>query len=552
MIPYDADAEQIILANCLLSETAAPLDGLTEAHFWSESNRRVMQAIRSLADGGKPVNLVEVAAWLHANGNSVPASYVSSLLDGVPQLTPQTLPHYSGRLNVACDKRSVQREASQLATDAAGGGISVEEIGARAAHLAEQAKPKVPERKAKRLYPDIPRKAWTLPVAQYCDAVGESTEAADAYHYASFYTVVGSLLGRTVYTRKGRTTYPNLFTVLVGRSGARKGTAMSRAVEFLDDIDPRVYVLSSFDTRQGYAFECAAHQRELKAQAVNFEHRELLQLEEFRSLIEQMRKKETQDIPAALCKLYDCPRSYANRSKSGQETKDVIEAPTFNILGGTSYTYLENLSLADIEGGLGNRICWIPGDPKPRKDDPPDPDNSLLAPLKIKVREVIEDYRERETTRFHLSSMAGKRFKKYYLEEYSPLCNDEVIKVLSERDDQTCLKLATINAALDHSDGQIEEQHLEPAIAFVQWLWEVRFPVFAGHGLSPAAQTDQKIVEKVRDSGAGGISYRNLQKSLHRVDAETFHRRMKALTAEDSALRVRYYGKKRWIEVNEG
>lgn len=546
-IPHDPDAEQIILANCLLSETAAPLDGLTEAHFWSESNRRVMQAIRSLADTGKPVNLVEVAAWLHANGNTVPASYVSGLLDGVPQLTPQTLPHYSGRLNDSLEKRAVVREAAELAAQVTSGSVSVEEIRDRAAHLAESP-PKPTEKKRKLAYPEIPRKAWTMPVAQYCDAVGESTEASDCYHYAAFYTVVGSLLGRTVYVRKGRTTYPNLYTVMVGRSGARKGTAMSLALDFLREIDEHDYVTETLDSREGFVVDLSEAHRRVSDAGQHGPFRCVLALEEFRSLIEKAEQKGTRNITPFLCFLYDCPAIARNKSKNNPAE---VKLPTLAILAGTSPSYLENLSLADIEGGFGNRICWVPGDPKPRKDDPPDPDMGVLSPLKVKVREVIEDYRERETTRFHLSSMAGKRFKKFYLEEYSPALNDEVIKVLSERDDQTCLKVATINAALDHSNGQIEEHHLEPAIAFVQWLWEARFPVFAGHGLTPVAQIDQKIIERVRDSGAGGISYRNLQKSLHRVDAETFQRRMKALTAEDSALRIGYLGKKRWIYVND-
>lgn len=546
-IPHDADAEQILLGNCLLSESVAALADLAEPHFYSTDNRKIFTALRSLADAKTPVNLVEVARWLQAHGNSVSPGYVASLGDtGI--FTDATLDHYRERLRASLAQREMQREATSLSDRAASGNISVEEIHESAQRIADKSAPKPQAKKTILVYPEAPGKAWTAHASLYCDAVGPSTEASDAYHLASFYTVVGSLLGRSVYVRKGRITYPNLYTVLVGRSGARKGTAMNLALDFMRDVDPNVYVTEQLDSREGFVVDMSEAARSLSDKEVRGPLRIILALEEFRSLIEKAEQKGTKNITPFLCHLYDCPQIARNKSKNNPAE---VKLPTLTIHAGTSPSYLENLSLADIEGGFGNRLSWVPGDPKPRKDDPPDPDSAILAHLKRQISDMMMEARERGETRFSMSVPAGKRFKKFYLEEYSPHCNDEVIKVLSERDDQTCLKVATINACLARSWGTIQEEHLEPAIAYVQWLWEARFPVFAGHGLSPAAQTDQKLIEKVKDSGPGGISYRNLQRALHRVDAETFHRRMKALTSPDSALRIGAFGNKRWVYVNE-
>src|SRR3990167_2771803 len=137
-IPHDPDAEQIILGNCLLQESAAPLGDLTEAHFWSESNRRVAGAVRSLAEAKKPVTLMEAAAWLHANGNTVPASYVSALIDGVP-IYPN-LETYQDRLRKLAEERSVLREASNLSAGI-GAGVTVEEVRERAQKIVEHTAP---------------------------------------------------------------------------------------------------------------------------------------------------------------------------------------------------------------------------------------------------------------------------------------------------------------------------------------------------------------------------------------------------------------------------
>jgi len=535
-LPADLEAEQVVLGNCILQQSVAPLGELTPEQFFSETHRKIAGALRALAEKHQPIDTVQLDREL--TGSGVLPSELAALTDGVPSLTESSLAWYRERLNTLHQERLTLRAGYEL-----GQAVSATEIRERAAEIVEKAK--APTAKHKKVYPEMPPEAWRGPAEFYRQGVGASTEASDNYHLAYFLTAVGALLGRTVYIRKGRRTYPNLYTVLVGKSGvARKGTAMDYALDLVRDIDSDVYITETVDSREGFILDLSTGQKDLEERRISGELRGALALEEFRSLIEKAEQKGVRNIIPTLCLLYDCPGTIANKSKNSPAK---VNEPTISLFSGTSPSYLQNLSLGDIEGGMGNRICWVAGDAKPRKDDPPDPDASVLNPLKMAIKETLDFYRTRGVTRFYLSAEAAKRYKEFYHKEYNLETADELVSWLSERDHMTCLKVASIYAALDHVERDIELYHLEAGIAFVKFLYEARFPIFAGHGLSPAAQTDQKIIEKVRAAGAGGIGYRNLQKALPRVDTETFHRRMKSLAAPDSPLRLGMLGKKKWV-----
>jgi hypothetical protein len=78
---YDADAEAVLLGNCLLLESALPLRGFDLTQFYRQNNKKVAHGIVALSDAGEPVTLRRVAQHLHGE---VPADYVSQLLDGLP------------------------------------------------------------------------------------------------------------------------------------------------------------------------------------------------------------------------------------------------------------------------------------------------------------------------------------------------------------------------------------------------------------------------------------------------------------------------------------
>src|SRR4030095_9261720 len=75
--------------------------------------------------------------------------------------------------------------------------------------------------------PDFPEEAFTGLFKNYRDLVEPCTEAPPSYHWVTFLTMTGLLLGRSVFIRFPFPLYPNFYSLLIGRTGIdRKSTAM--------------------------------------------------------------------------------------------------------------------------------------------------------------------------------------------------------------------------------------------------------------------------------------------------------------------------------------
>lgn len=102
--------------------------------------------------------------------------------------------------------------------------------------------------------PILPDAAWYGHSREFREIVGPSTEASSNYHLASFYLAVGASLGRSVYVDRAGRQYPNIFTVLVGKSGgARKSTALRFGIDLARALDDTVGWLAA-SIREGGLF----------------------------------------------------------------------------------------------------------------------------------------------------------------------------------------------------------------------------------------------------------------------------------------------------------
>src|SRR5215831_13445369 len=76
--------------------------------------------------------------------------------------------------------------------------------------------------------PEFPEEAFTGLFKSYRDLVEPCTEAPSPYHWVTFLTMVGLLLGRNVFIRSPFPLYPNFYSLLIGPTGwNRKSTALT-------------------------------------------------------------------------------------------------------------------------------------------------------------------------------------------------------------------------------------------------------------------------------------------------------------------------------------
>jgi replicative DNA helicase len=90
--PNDLDLECAVLSACMLDRAAldSVLPLLSAIHFYSEANGRIYEAIQAIAEEGKPVDLVTVAAHLRSKGQLAQVggpSYLAQISDATPAVT---------------------------------------------------------------------------------------------------------------------------------------------------------------------------------------------------------------------------------------------------------------------------------------------------------------------------------------------------------------------------------------------------------------------------------------------------------------------------------
>jgi hypothetical protein len=380
--------------------------------------------------------------------------------------------------------------------------------------------------------PVLPEAAWYGPAKLYREAVSSCTEASDNYHLAGFLVVAGAILGRSVHFYMAGKVYPNFFAVLVGQSGwARKGSAQGYAMRLLAAADPLTRTMNSIDSAEGTIQFLSKVREEAGGKTCV---PVIASIAEIRSLLEKSAKEGLGNIIPTLCQLYD----YLDRAETNTKTRSVgTEYPCFSLFAGTTMCWLRDMKAKDVEGGLGNRLAYFPGVPKAPIAKTPAPSAELWNPLVKKVHDVADYWRAKGSTQVKLSPEAEAIWEPFYKSLRSALTEEDLIATLAARDNLHPLKAAMIFAAFDRSDT-IEQGHLEPAIALRRYLHESRRYLFTDFGASQMARLDRKITEKVKAAGAAGLRKRTLQRHFSHVDAETFNRRINALTTEDGPLEI--------------
>ncbi len=198
---------------------------------------------------------------------------------------------------------------------------------------------------------ELPNIAWRCLFKNYLDLVAETTEAADAFHYATFYQVLGCTIDRRLHVYHATKLYPNFYVCLVGRSGlTRKDTCWSRANDLLNrlhadtgsDQSPQFRMVKGIRSYEGLLDELAGEKKV-----------RLIQVSELLSLLAKAKQESLGNIISALTELYDCPDRINPPVR--QKMADCRES-LVSIMAGTTQAWLQKvLTEENIYGGFANR-----------------------------------------------------------------------------------------------------------------------------------------------------------------------------------------------------
>jgi len=349
------------------------------------------------------------------------------------------------------------------------------------------------ERDLLSLVPEPPEECFYGWVGQYRDIVAPTTEAADALHLGAILTACGAHIGRKVATELGSDPiYPTLYTVLVGATGwSRKETAMRRA---LDDLG-RTPVGSFQAASPAYQEVSDLTSAEGLAEVMERTPNTLIRLSELTLLFSNMQRKGTTNLADQLIRLWDAPAQFQIlRAKSATK----VERPSLSILAATQPGRLADaMTHEHIISGFANRLVFVAGDAKPEMAEPSQIDRGALWELFRDFQDAVQRYPD--GTVLARAPETDARWNAWY-GEIRRQSADEELSAMRARHQALALKVALIYAVTDSAD-RIEAHHLEPAIAFVEWMWRNLLLLMKRWGVGHWSQIEQRIEETLRVNG---------------------------------------------------
>lgn len=326
----------------------------------------------------------------------------------------------------------------------------------------------------------------------YMDVLIEVTEAPKSYHFFSFAAIMGMLLGKNVYLSYARPLYPNMFVLLVGRSGLdRKDTAISYATDLLRSITTEVQILPTITSYEGLLLAMGHNETELGIQ----HEITLVAMSEFDALMRKSRSESVSNLIPSLCNLYDCPNEARVITKS--EPIRVIN-PFLSIVAGIQPDIVEEaFRTGDVHGGFAGRIMYVLDTT----------DKDIPLPMKYNINHwnsLISELshikaNNKKQHEIKLSNKSIPLWKEFYVWYRSNDQKIDLLNTLNARITNHVLKIAMLFAVSEDS-SEIDIIHLENAIEIGKWLIENNKNLFGGLGQTAYGRLESRIIDILSES----------------------------------------------------
>lgn len=222
----------------------------------------------------------------------------------------------------------------------------------------------------------------------YVNYFGDQTDAPKLFHLMLGYVTVAAILGNRVYfTLAGDKLFPNLWAVVIGRSGdGRKSTCLNKSKGCVSAVDPKAIFPADFTT------EALLDLLSGTPQGV-FYH------SEFRSLYGMLSKDYMSGAKALLTELYDSPPEYCRMTK-GKSIQ--IKQPIISMASATTTQWLTSRNAEDdFGGGFLARFLFVPVFKREKSLPlPPPPDPMRFSQLVRNLQKIRENFPEQVEARY--------------------------------------------------------------------------------------------------------------------------------------------------------
>lgn len=353
----------------------------------------------------------------------------------------------------------------------------------------------------------FPDTAWTGLFARYRNLVVPCTEAPPEFHFASFITAVGCLIGRRAWICNPRPTYPNFFSLLIGETAqARKTTAYQFALKLFDDVADMMRL--SVQKLHGVA--------SVEGLATKMQSGDLLCIEdEFRSLVTKGGQRAVANILPKLTELFNCPEAFEVNTKNNPIR---VVSPFLAMLSASTPAWFEkSLSKSDVGGGFLNRWQLFYGRGGKLLAFPPEVNQTEWDELMIDIGVALEG----ATGLVTFSLAAQEMYTGFYTEIRTQSTSEATARM-----DLHAKKIALLYAVLD-SRREIGLDDVTHACAVAKYCGEVVGPLAERLEVTPQMKVEERLLESLVP---GPITPREAYRKLH-ITAADFRRTVAPLVA---------------------
>jgi len=373
--------------------------------------------------------------------------------------------------------------------------------------------------------PSLPQECWRGGFYDYREALKQSTEACDEYHFSLYLAAAGLIIGRHSALYYGRKLYPNFYICNVGNTGeSRKSSAAGFIIKMLEEVDDEMLILRHLATPEGLL---KAMQNEMVDEnEIPTGRRTLAFHNELASLIKKANHSSSSGLIERLTSLYDCPSVAENPTLVSPIQ---VARPFLTMIGLSTGAWLEDsLTERDIMGGFANRFLYFTGKTKAPIAFPEQPNEEYWEKAKMSLLDLRESTYS-DGVIVTLDDQAHELWKHYYENEWKPRkYENETITALIQRIPDDVMKTAIVYARLERQE-KIDWKILDAAIKVGEFSTDAIKSIFRLYGVNEYAITEAKVIDALKKLG-GEASRSKLYKAVTgRISAHILQKNYESL-----------------------
>lgn len=351
-------------------------------------------------------------------------------------------------------------------------------------------------------------------ISSYLQLVND-TEPPGRFHLWTAITIIGAMMGRKCTLQLGpELFFPNLYTVLVGPPGVRKGTAIKYGTGLMSQVKGATMAPDAV-TKEQLCKEMEQAQAQENIDGEILSHSSLFVVAP--ELVVFIKENDHERL-GYLCQLYDGLDRFEYKTKTSINA--YVVNPGLWILGATTPNWIEiAMKQLGTGGGMTSRIVFVYAANK-GKHIPA----TQMKPFDTVLRsKLIADLNEikQMSGKFSITQEADTFFAKWYMGVYKDTkLEDSRLASYWQRLPSMVIKVAMIVSASKRTDKTVTEQDIRSAIRMFELITPDMAQAFGGLGQNTLGTQTEMIRNILRDRGTASKSHimRTLRHALNEWD----------------------------------